>query len=76
MVDSLLQPADRKTVATMQSERMRMRAELTEVVVAAQRTVARSRALLAEVDAGFGQRKIAALDTANFVFRRWPLTGV
>ena len=30
MVDSLLQPADRKTVATMQSERMRMRAELTE----------------------------------------------
>jgi hypothetical protein len=42
MVEPLLQPADRKTVATMQSERMRMRAELTEVIVAAQRTVARA----------------------------------
>jgi hypothetical protein len=51
MLDSLLQPADRKTVAAMQSEKLRMRAELVEVIAAAQRTVARSRALLAEVDA-------------------------
>ena len=41
MRDSLLEPADRKTAAAMQSERVRMRAELTEVIVAAQRTVAR-----------------------------------
>jgi hypothetical protein len=50
MLESLLQPADRKTVAAMQSERLRMQAELVEVIAAARRTVARSRALLAEVD--------------------------
>jgi len=74
MVDSLLQPADRKTVATMQSERMRMRAELTEVVVAAQRTVARSRALLAEVDAVLAREKLPLL-TPQISSFGWPLTS-
>jgi len=36
---------------------MRMRAELAEVIVAAQRTVARSRALIAEVDAVLAREK-------------------
>jgi hypothetical protein len=58
MRDSLLEPADRKTAAAMQSERVRMRAELTEVIVAAQRTVARSRALLIEVEAVLAREKL------------------
>jgi hypothetical protein len=58
MLDSLLQPVDRKTVAAMQSEKLRMRAELVEVIAAAQRTVARSRALLAEVDAVLAKDKL------------------
>ena len=44
--------------AAMQRERMRMRAELTEVIVAAQRTVARSRALLVEVEAVLAREKL------------------
>jgi hypothetical protein len=51
-------PCDRKTAAAMQRERMRMRAELTEVIVAAQRTVARSRALLVEVEAVLAREKL------------------
>jgi hypothetical protein len=43
-----LQPVE--SVTAMQSERLRMRAEHLEVIAGAQRTVAQSRALLAEAD--------------------------
>jgi hypothetical protein len=58
MLDSLRGSANRKTAAAMQRERVRMRAELTEVIVAAQRTVARSRALLVEVEAVLAREKL------------------
>jgi hypothetical protein len=58
MPESRLYPVDCTSVAAMQSERIRMRAELMEVTVAAQRTMARSRALLAEVDAVLAREKL------------------
>jgi len=58
MLESLLQPAGRKTVAALQSDRVRLRGELKEVIVGAQRTVARSRALLAEIDAVLARERL------------------
>jgi len=58
VLDTLLYPVDCKSVAAMHSERMRMRAEVMEVMVAAKRTVAQSRALLAEVDAVLAREKL------------------
>jgi hypothetical protein len=66
MLEALLQPNDGKTVAAMQSERMRMRAELMEVILAARRTVARSRVLLAEIDAVLDREKLPLLGGSAF----------
>jgi hypothetical protein len=50
-----------ESVTAMQSERLRMRAELLETIAAAQRTVARSRALLAQADVIPGREKFPLL---------------
>ncbi len=57
MPESLLYPADCKSAAAMQRERLRMCAELVEVIAGAKKTVARSRALLAEVDTVLAREK-------------------
>lgn len=58
MPESRHYPADRKSAAAMQSERLRMRAELLEVIVGARRTMAQSRALLIEVEAVLAREKL------------------
>jgi hypothetical protein len=50
-----------ESATAMQSERLRMRAELVETITAARRTVARSRALLAEADVILGREKFPLL---------------
>ncbi len=54
-------PADCKSAATMQRERLRMYAELAEVITGARQTLARSRALLAEVDVILARHKLPLL---------------
>ena len=51
------QPTDRKAVDALQSERSRMQAEVGNVIAGAHRTLAQSRALLAEVDAFLAREK-------------------
>jgi len=48
---------DCMSVAIMRSERLRQRAELVEVIAGTKQTLARSRALLAEVDAILAREK-------------------
>ncbi len=58
MPASRLYPANCKNAAAMQRERLRMYAELAEMIAGAKRTMARSRALLAEVDAVLAREKL------------------
>jgi hypothetical protein len=59
MREPQLQPAE--SVTAMQSERLRMRAELLEVIAGARRTMAQSRTLLAEADIILGREKFPLL---------------
>jgi hypothetical protein len=59
----------------MRSERLRMRADLVEMIAGAKLTITRSRALLAAADAT-EQRKIVACGTKSVVFRRGSLKAV
>lgn len=51
------QSADRKAIDAVHSERSRMQAEVGNVIAGAHRTLAQSRALLAEVDAFLARKK-------------------
>jgi hypothetical protein len=57
MMKSQPQSPDRKGIAAMQSERSRMQAEVGNAIAGAERTLAQSRALLAEVDAFLAREK-------------------
>ncbi len=58
MPESRLYPAVCKSAAAMQRERLRLYADLAEIIAGAKRTVAHSRALLAEVDAVLAREKL------------------
>ncbi len=68
MPASRLYPADCKSAATMQRERLRIYAELAEVIAGAKRTIAHSRALLAEVDTVLAKAKLPLLAEHLFSF--------
>lgn len=51
------QSSDRKAIDAAHSERSRMQAEVGNVIAGAHRTLAQSRALLAEVDAFLARKK-------------------
>ncbi len=58
MPASRLYPAVCKSAATMQRERLRLYAELAEIIAGAKQTIAHSRALLAEVDVVLAREKL------------------
>jgi hypothetical protein len=64
MQTPLFQSFDCQTIAKMQSERLRMRAELVEVIANARDTIARSWLLLAEADAMLAREKSPLLNRA------------
>lgn len=55
------QSADSTIFAAVASDRLRIQAELVEVIAGAQRTLAQSRALLTEVDAILAREKLPLL---------------
>jgi hypothetical protein len=57
MMKSQPHSADRKGIAAMHSDRSRMQAEVGNVIAGAHRTLAQSRAWLAEVDAFLAREK-------------------
>jgi hypothetical protein len=57
MMKSPPRSAERKAIDAMHSERSRMQAEVGNVIAGAHRTLAQSRALLAEVDAFLAREK-------------------
>lgn len=68
MPESLLHPIDCKSAAVMRSERLRMRADLVEMIAGAKLTITRSRALLATADAILNREKLplVALKVSSF----------
>ncbi len=61
MPASRLYPAVCKSAASMQRERLRLYAELAEIIAGAKQTIAHSRALLAEVDVILARHKLPLL---------------
>ena len=56
-----IQSADSNLIAVIASDRLRMRADLVEVIAGTQRTLAQSRALLTEVDVILAREKLPLL---------------
>jgi hypothetical protein len=62
MAESSLQSCDPKNAAAvMRSERLRMQAELVEVIAGTRQTINQSRALLAEADGVLAREKLPLL---------------
>jgi ABC-type Fe3+/spermidine/putrescine transport system ATPase subunit len=58
-------PTGSNALAVIQSERLRMRAELMQLIAGARQTIARSRALLTEVDALLANEKLPLLQSTS-----------
>ena len=55
------QSADSNIIAAMANDRLRMQADLVEMITGAQRTLAQSRALLTEVETILAREKLPLL---------------